>query len=103
LLVSAKSTLFTRALEAGEYAAVRNAITTVTNACEDARALARLLNDKPQGSNYDFRRFSRVAVVVCVPCTLFVPIGIATSEVLPELLAAVSSGELEDYLTAGTR
>lgn len=103
LIVSAKSKLFNDALEAGEYAAVRNAASTVVSACEAARSVERVLTNTPIGSNFDFSAFSRIAVVVCLPYTVFVPLGPATTDVLAGLPAAVSVSELEDFLAARPR
>ena len=99
LLVSAKSIRFGESLERGDFRGVRNAASTVSQACSDAYALANDLRTNLVGSNYDFRGFTDIDVLVCTPFVVYVPIGPATRLLKPNLLAAASLDELETFLT----
>ena len=99
LFVSAKSRIFSSPFDAGGYRQVRNAADGVVAACEDAARFAEDLRAHPKGDNFDLSQFDRIAVVVCTAYAIYVPIGRATSEVLPGLTAAVSLLELHEYLS----
>jgi hypothetical protein len=102
LLVSGKSQVFAPDHDAGEFRAVRNASDRVVEACEDAVELQHTLALSPRGDNYDLTDFNQHAVVVCTPFVVYVPIGIATQEVLTGLSAAVSLAELEEFFAKST-
>jgi hypothetical protein len=101
LIVSAKSRVSVAGLDAGNYQPVRNAAAATVQATEEALRLQDALTAQPVGDNFDLSGYARIAVVVCTPYAVYVPGGIATREVLPGLLAAVSLFELDDFLESG--
>jgi hypothetical protein len=70
----------------------------VEAACLEAQEIAEYLRQNPFGDNYDFRAFRSIDVVVCLPYTMFLPIGVATTLLQNRLLAAVTLGELVRFL-----
>lgn len=102
LLVSAKSLVYTLEQDEGHFRAMRNATTTVVDACVDARRVVGILRANPRGDNYDVTMFARVDVVVCLPYVVHVPIGIATESICDGLLSAVSVGELKRFLNGSS-
>ena len=98
LIVSAKSRVFTEAFDRGDFTAVRNAATMVTEACRDATRVSRELLTHPVGDNYNLGGFSRVLIPVCTPYPVWGPEGETTTELAPGLTAAVSLNELSRFL-----
>jgi len=100
LLVSAKSIRYSDELSLGDFRAVRNASSTVLNACLAAGDVAAFLRGNPRGDNYDFSSFRELNVVVCVPHVIWVPVGPAMADVRDGLRAALTLQELAEWLNA---
>jgi len=95
LLISCKSIPFSGRYDAGDYAAVRNAASLITDEVNKHAAVVRALNESPSGDNYHFAK--PLLPVVCIPHTLLLPIGPATAEMLQNLRAVASTSELVSW------
>ena len=98
LMVSCKSVVYSSAYDTGNYDTVRNTGGLIEKAVKYWRDKQAFIEEHRKGNNYDFTEYDRFIAVVCTPWTVYVPIGLATQEISPHLLAAVSLGELEDWL-----
>jgi hypothetical protein len=98
LLVSCKSLPYSSAYDAGEYAAVRNAASTVASACEHWRGVAERFLENRRGDNFDFTSFQELIWVVVTPFVVFTTDTHALSEVAAGLRMAVSPSELRKWL-----
>lgn len=93
LVVACKGITYTPEYDAGDYAAVRNAASTIDQALDQLERLKRL----PVGDNYDFRGFD-ILGVACTPSPFYVRLGLATAQVLPGLRGSCSLAEFQIWL-----
>lgn len=101
LLISCKSIQRVDGYERGDFKAVRNAATTVTEAVEYWNTVADTIRRSPVGDNFDFSTFSTVTAVVVTPWPVWVANGPALSATAPNLPSCVSAAELHRWLKTG--
>lgn len=97
LLVSCKSSVYKATHDIGDYRAIRNSASLLDDAVRTWNRVTATLLARPSGDNYDFTGYDRVIGVVCTPGVVWVPIGQATAEVAPGLLAVSSLAELAQW------
>jgi hypothetical protein len=100
LLVSCKSTIYTREYDRGQYQAVRAARSTVENAVSHWKDVIERLRQSRRGDNFDFSRYQEICGTVCTPTVVFTNAGESTRLVRPGLRAAVSIGELGEWVAS---
>ncbi len=98
LIVSCKSTIRSGLYDTGDYTAVRNAASLVTNEVAYMAGIKQTLLATPVGDNYDLSRYHDILAIVCTPNVVYVPTGDATAEPTPGLYAACSCDELRTWL-----
>jgi hypothetical protein len=98
LAISCKAIVQRAASSSGDYAVIRNAACAIQTAVAEWSNRMSVLDIKRTGDNYDFSRFRSIIGVVCTPAIVWVPLGPATANVAPGLMAAVSFNELGSWL-----
>lgn len=98
LLISCKSLVYRGANDIGDHRAVRNRADDITQAVKAWNTNIALLRKHPHGENYDFRNYAKIVGVVCISHLHWVPLGIATEEIMSGLAAASSLAELSRWL-----
>jgi hypothetical protein len=98
LIVSCKSLIYSADYDAGDYALVRNAATTVEKAVNYWNTIKSILETNPKGDNFDFQKYRNIVSAVCTPRPVYTPIGPATEWVAPGLRAASALTELGAWL-----
>ncbi len=98
LLVSCKSVIPTIHY-AQDHKMLRNYGDAISDAVLQWEGFAKLIASEPVGDNFDLSIYDRVIPVVCTPVQVLLPIGHCTRFVEKGLRAAVSAGELLEWLT----
>jgi len=98
LAVSCKSLVYSGAYDSGEFRTVRNLASVTIDAVKEWQDKMSSLYSVRLGDNFDLSKFSKIIAVVCTPANVYVPIGLATTEVVPGLRAASSVAELAAWL-----
>lgn len=92
ILVSCKSVPYTAKYDMGEYRTIRNVRSMIEKEVPLHQSKAAKLNQHLVGDNYTFTK--PIIGVVCTPHAVVLPVGPATTEVLPGLRTVVSASEL---------
>lgn len=98
LLVSCKSIIATESLTWGHWRTARNVRSNIEQAVRDWETKVARVRDDKGTRNYDLTGFRRIIGVVCTPFPVYVEDDLALRFVAPELRAAVSLNELENWL-----
>jgi len=100
LIVSCKSIPYSEYYDAGDYSAVRSAISTIQEAVKQWNEIKTFLERNPTGNNYDLSDYRQIIAVVCTPHVYYAPLGQPTYFIASGLCAAVSYQELKTWLSA---
>lgn len=102
LIIDCKSLIYNSQYDAGDFQSVRNAQSQIIGKVKKWQAVRERLKKYPVGDNFNFSVYSDILALVCTPSIFFVPIGIATEEIYPNLRTVSSLGELESWLKGGS-